>query len=411
MKKLQLLTVALLASGLSYAQHKKADPICISYTAYIDKEGDQGPGKYIDAYYQERFTDENGLRSDFNFNYDKLDQTQIRTIADAYVTYIQRVGKVMNYTDYFSMLPSNPGSLAIERGNSMLRAEQLGPYYFDPKGEQLTVRDGAIHQEGTWSIEDREVDYGTDTVYTENLETGEFEKAIVENTEGLYDHLCQLRFLEMWDYDYLRGRFNKEVKYLGLQKATFGEEGEFRGAVPFLTLATNVAKRGLSDPKALLKANVMTDVMVDRYACEDGISALARTSDAYNYIEPSQKYELILSLLEGVRNGNTPAVAMNDMVFSRQERRIGKEAFFDLYRMVDTFYTENLETGELEPQVIAYSVTLEDIIGFKFVEDWYFDTTRFIFYKKVKYVGLLEYHRNEEGELLGTKCRAFIKMN
>lgn len=411
MKNLVIVIALGLVPFVSFGQKKKPDPIVISYTTFVDKEGDMSSGKYADAYYLERFVVGDNERKDLTFNYDKLEESSIKKIVDAYITYIQRLGSVINYNDYFSMMPSNPGSVEITQGNSMLKANQLGNYYFDPQGEKVTYDGTTVNYNGDWLIKDGEVNLGRDTIYVEDLETGEFIEEPVMNTRGLYEFMSSLRFIETWNYDYLRGRFKKNVKYLGLMEAKFDETGEYKGSAPFLMFETNPSKRGISDSKLLLKENVMTDVLIDRNACDDGTAELTKTAVAYNYIEPTQKYELLLALFEGVRNGNNSVCKMEDMVFDRKETAITKDAFFAMYSEKETIYTEDIETGELYEEQIDYTVTLDEIIGFKFVEDWYFDTTRFIFFKKVKYVGLLEYAYDEMGTMIGSKCRGFIKMN
>lgn len=405
------LPALLLLAALPFATFaQKNNPICISYYQYVNKEKDLGPGKYKDAIYIEQFANDEGRRKDFNFNYDKLDESAIKKLTNGFVTHIKNEKEISNYVDVFSMFPESPGGLEITV-TSTKELSMLGAYYFDPQGYTLTYDGTSVNNDSTWFIKGDEINMGKDYIYVEDIETGEFEEQIVDNISNLYENILALRFVELWDYDALRGRFKKDVQYLGLDEAAFVEDYMYRGLRPLFMFKTYPSKRGLKDPTMLLGENVMNDVLFDRHMTEDGYCELANISTSFNYIEPTEKYKLLMGLLEGVRNGNHEVYETNAMLFDRKAVPMTKEAYFNSFKVQETILTEDFDTGELIESQIEYTVEMSDIIGLKFIEDWYFDANKFVFYKKVKYVGLLETAYSDDGSVIGTNCRGFLKIN
>jgi hypothetical protein len=388
---------------------QKSDPICISYYQYMNKEMDQSSGKYMDAVYLEQFANDENVRKDYNFNYDKLDEATVKKLTNGFVTHIQNEKTITNFVDFFSLIPESPGAMEITLA-STTALSMLGDYYHNPEGETLTYDGTSVNRDGLWFIKGDEINKGIDTIFVEDIETGDFTETAVENIENLYQYMVALRFIELWDYDVTRGRFKKNVEYLGLDEAAMTEEGDFKGLRPMFMFKTYPSKRGLKDPIMMLGKNIMNDVLFDRYATGDGYCGLQNISNSYNYIEPNEKYKLLMDLLEGVRNGNHPVYESSEMLFDRKEKPMTKAAYFKSFELSDKVFTEDIETGDLTEVTVNYNVELSDIIGLKFVEDWYFDPNKFVFCKRVKYIGLLENAFSEDGTLIGTECRGFLKM-
>lgn len=201
----------------------------------------------------------------------KLYPPEIAKISEAFVSHIQHVGSVTNYlTPLGEPIPSALGDIPVKKALEMKYQggyDRLGEYWIDYKGYEttLTNRSGVIFQGEDTLINDGVINHGVDTIYTEDLMTGEFIEKAGRNTADLNEVTAGLGFTETWKYYPKKGSFEKGVHLMALGEEVMDEmTGEYRGVRALMNLKTGKFRGKYLGPEGLIREDVQYTVVFSR---------------------------------------------------------------------------------------------------------------------------------------------------
>ena len=341
------------------------------------------------------------------------------------MSHVENMRSVKNYVGPLGTLPPTTlGEFTFKRALTEIdngNLEALGHMYFERKDyEIISWTNGEVYRDGKPLISDGKVHFGVDSIYTESLTDDELELVEIELVEKLEEAIAGVGFIEEWEYDKDKGQLNKDIKYLSLLNVKRDSwDGSVRGLQFLFTFPVGKFSKRFVSADGLIKKEVEYDVLFNRdfWVGEEGqvVFGMARTPFADGFIEASDRYAMLLDMIQGVKTGALSIYNYNPIDF--RSDRLSKAVNADFFKAAvvqDTVYMENLETGELEEEVVSYELTMEDVVGFRFYEDWYIDPDHFGMYKRVKGVVLLmENFDPVTGENRGTKPYVpyYIKLN
>lgn len=381
----------------------------------IMADGDDLPS--IDAPYQPRVS----------ACFTRLYQPEMKRYTEAFLSHVRTIRSVRSYDSSLGFpAPRSLGDDGFMRALELSTdpaIERIGGMYFAPtsKVNQITFDGTRITSSlWKWSIEDDQLMKGSDTVYTENVLTGMMDRVVIENKADLYASVSGAGFSELWMFDKNKGAFEKDVRFLSLLTKNLDPDSkEFRGQQFLLCFkAGKFNKRNIAEAR-LVRSNIETNVYFNRdfnIDCETFESeGLARTSDSYSYIEPTERYDLMTNILQAVQGGQVQVLHFDGIDFNEAKAPVlTREDFFKRLERTDTVYTEDLATGEMEVLVITMQYALSDVVGFRFFEDWYMDHDNMAMYKRVKGMVLLHEVKDENtGEVkgVGPINNCYLKLN
>lgn len=336
---------------------------------------------------------------------------ELKAYSGTFLTYIQNMRSVVNHVGPLGTLP--PESLGAYHPVKALRMidkgilQPVGRMYFNDRyKQQVTYREERIY------IDDKEVYYDgllikpKDSVYTEDLITGQMKLQVVEGNTDFYDEAIGAGFIEEWEYDKNKARFEKDIEYLQLMLPKFDAVyGDYRGMQTLFTFKTGDFKKRSLGEAIMVKRDVESYVLFNLgfSSAEDPmISAeLVKNAIGNGYIEPSERYELLLHIFQSVKEGQAAVYHYNPVDFKlNKAKKATPDAFFGALSAVDTVQTEDLHTGKMVNTVVSHEASMQDIVGIRFFEDWYMDEDNFSLYKRVKGIVLLKEARDTDTGLV-----------
>ncbi|GAB5538866.1 MAG: hypothetical protein Salg2KO_09690 [Salibacteraceae bacterium] len=344
----------------------------------------------------------------------KLYYPEMKKYSETFIKYIEQMRSVKNYIGPLGTgTPTSLGDLDFKTAIGKIKRgelEKIGNLYFDPAVFEAEVKyngNDIIDKTNHVHIVD-EVFLQKDTAYVEDLVTGEMKRVVVDLDQDGYKVMAGAGFIEEWEFDKSRGNFSKEIKYLSASKAVFDElNGDYRGLKPlFAFKAGKFNTRNIGELR-LVREDIEYNVLFNRdfnYAFESGeMDGMVLTSDAGGYIEPSARYQFIISIVDAVSSGLLKVYDYDGINFKlKKATPLTRDDFFDRMSMKETVYTEDLITGEMVKVEVETETQLSDIIGIRFFEDWYMDYANMSMYKRVKGLVLLTEKKDmETGEAKG----------
>lgn len=407
-----LLTVLISFSSIVSAQPDLTVGIPIHYTYYLAEveEGEQPQYQYIPG--------EAAIFTPFFF-------PELKKLSGSFIHYIEEMRSVTNHIGPLG--PPTPASLGSFRPDLALkwidngRLKRSGRMYIhDEYTSTLTFREDAVYQDGKLFFQDDQLKLGMDTIYTEDLQTGEMYPEVVNNDLDYYTEAVGAGFIEEWEYDKNKARFEKDIEYMQLFTPAYDElNGDYRGLKAIFNFKTGDFKKRFLDEEGLVKKDVESYVLFNlgfSSGQDPMISAeMAVDAMAHGYIEPSERYTLLLNIMRSVKEGQASVYEYDPIDFDLEKAaKATPSDYFDALMKKDTIYMEDLITEEMQPTVVEIAWELRDVVGIRFFEDWYIDPDHFGLYKRVKGIVLLMEHKDSlTGEVKGVKPYApyYIKLN
>lgn len=357
----------------------------------------------------------------------KLYYPEMKKYSETFIKYVEQMRSVKNYIGPLGTgTPTSLGDLDFKTAINKTRKgelEKIGNLYFDPAVFEATARfDGTqiVDETNDVLIRDGELITGPDTVYTENIKTGLMEPKIIMSEDDIYKKMCGAGFIEEWVFDKNKGSFEKDVKYLSVSKAVFDElNGDYRGLKPLFAFKAGTFNRRNIGELRLIREDIEYNVLFNRdfnFALEGGeMDGMVLTSDAGGYIEPSARYQFLISIVDAINTGQLKVYDYDGIKFKESKAELlSRDDFFNRLSKKDTVYTEDIFSGEMERVVIEFETELSDVIGIRFIEDWYMDYANMSIYKRVKGIVLLTEKKDPLTGLAkgsGPVNNTYIKMN
>ncbi len=357
----------------------------------------------------------------------KLYYPEMKKYSETFIKYVEQMRSVKNYIGPLGTgTPTSLGDLDFKTAIGKTKRgelEKIGNLYFDPAVFEATATfNGTQIQDKTNDvlIKDGELITGPDTVYRENIKTGQMEREIIMYEDDIYKKMCGAGFIEEWDFDKNKGSLEKDIRYLSVSKAVFDEiNGEYRGLKPlFAFKAGKFNSRNIGELR-LIREDIEYNVLFNRdfnFALEGGeMDGMVLTSDAGGYIEPSARYQFLISIVDAINSGQLKVYDYDGMKFKESKaEQLTRNDFFNRLSRKDTVYAENIYSGKMEQMVIEMETELSDIIGLRFFEDWYMDYANMSIYKRVKGIVLLTEKKDEMTGVIkgaGPVNNTYIKLN
>ncbi|MEQ9187651.1 MAG: hypothetical protein RLP15_07935 [Cryomorphaceae bacterium] len=341
----------------------------------------------------------------------RLYPPELNKVTEAFLAHIERQRIVESYTGPLGpAIPSSYGDIAMAsflEMRSVGSLARLGRYYIDLSvKEKIAQKEGGVYRDDQAFIVDGDILRGVDTVYTQDLATGEMYAETVELKSDFLENAVGLGFTELWSYDKKKAAFHKEVKYLSLDESVFYED-TYRGLRALFNFKTAKFNKKYLGSDGLVRKGMESTTLFDRdFRVDDEcyVEGMAKSPHAAGYIEPSDRIEMIMDIVEGVKSGQLTIYHYNfiDFDIAKAEKASVAE-FFEAQRLVDTVYVENLIDGTLEEVEVVEDLLLEDVVGFQFFEDWFIDADNFSMYKRVNGMVMLTLALDEIGEVKGIK--------
>jgi len=355
----------------------------------------------------------------------KLYPPEMRVISEGFLHYVKTIRSVKNYVSPLgTMPPTTIGDMTIEqamKGINNGNLERVGNMYFDKTKctDEISYSNGNILKNGKPLIENDELKLGFDSVYTENLNTGDMELVVTDLSASYFQEASTVQFIEEWEYDKMKGRFEKDIKYNGLMVNSYDTEtGEVRGYKSLFTFKAGKFNKKMLGRDGLIKENMEYNVLfnLDFNSDEDEFSyGMARTSFAHGYIEPTERYDLLYSLLADVKSGKLSVYHFDPLTFNPSRLKpASANEFLSAMHLTDTVMAEDLLTGKMTERVVHIDYTFSDVVGIHFIEDWFMDAENMAIYKRVKGIVLLREVKDEDTGLpKGVKAISpfYIKLN
>ncbi len=351
----------------------------------------------------------------------RLYPPELNKISEAFLAHIERQRVVESHNGplgptYPSSLGDWPmGKILNMRASGSL--EPFGRYFMDvSKTEKITQKDDGIYRDDEAFIVEGRIVRGFDTVYTQDLATGELVERVIELNTGFRESAAGLGFTELWSYDKKKASFHKEIKYLSLDEGVFYNE-TFRGLRSLLNFKTAKFNKKYLGTEGLIRKGMQSTEFFDRDFRIEGecfSEGMAKSPHAIGYIEPSDRITMIMNIIEGVNSGQLSIYHHNFIDFDpATAKKASVEEFFEAQSVSETVYYEDLETGEMVEEVVTNDLVLEEVIGFQFFEDWFIDSDNFSMYKRVNGMVMLKLALDETGEVRGVKAFTpfYIKFN
>ena len=413
MKNLQF-ALLLCLPIMAFSQKNTTPSVAISYNFLLLDDASLSKAKYE---YQP------GQSAAFT----KLYYPEMKKYSETFIKYVEQMRSVKNYIGPLGTgTPTSLGDLDFKTAIGKTRRgelEKIGNLFFDPavfeavakfNGTEIFDKTNGVR------IKEGELISGPDTVYTENLRTGEMEPKIIMSEDDVYKKMCGAGFIEEWNFDKNKGSLEKEIKYLSVSKAVFDQiSGDYRGLKPLFAFKAGQFNRRNIGELRLIRKDIEYNVLFNRdfnFALEGGeMDGMVLTSDAGGYIEPSARYQFLISIVDAINSGQLKVYDYDGIKFKESKAKLlTRDDFFNRLSKKDTVYAEDIFTGKMQEVVVETETELSDIIGLRFIEDWYMDYANMSMYKRVKGIVFL----TEKKDILtglakgaGPVNNTYIKMN
>jgi hypothetical protein len=350
---------------------------------------------------------------------------ELKKYSGAFLQHIEEMRSVTNHIGPLG--PPVPMSLGSFRPDKALKwidngnLKRMGRMYInDEYTSTLTLKEGVIYKDDKLFIQDDELKLGKDTIYTEDLQSGEMYPEVVENNLDFFANAVGAGFIEEWEYDRNKARFEKDIEYLQLYRPVYDQlNGDYRGLGAIFNFKTGDFKKRFLDEEGLVKKDVESYVLFNLGfpSTQDPMISSEMVVDpmGHGYIEPSERYTLLLNIFKSVKEGQASIYAYDPIDFDLDKAaKATPQDFFESLVRKDSIYMEDLLTGEMHLQIVSLEQELRDVVGIRFFEDWYIDPDHLGLFKRVNGIVLLQEHKDEvTGELKGVKPFApyYIKLN
>jgi hypothetical protein len=369
--------------------------------------------------YSEIYKDQGGSRENKTITYTKFYPDMMEQLLENFIKHIEVNKTVKNYDEntYYS------GIWKLNRGyikdlNDPNKYKKWGGYYLNLASNDMVWENGVArgkHQYGEISIGYEGTFYCDLVNQIQSWPPYDVFDTIICTPSGS-EFIAGMGFLEFWNFDAQKGTFTKDVQMLSLREFKLDNNtGELRGiSTPLIFKSTS----GI-DHTNLFKRNMKYDVFFDSWnlclpesnsGCEDLKNEMGAGMSTRNNIQPLIKQELLAGMMHAVQAGDL--IALDAWAYDEKEEKIlSMEEVYNCMNQYDTtqiLYPYPPYEG-LDTVFVTY-LGLDEIVGIRFIEDWYFEPTTFNFYKKVKAFGLLSaVYSNYTGELMGYKTMFYLK--
>lgn len=248
-----------------------------------------------------------------NRAYTFFDSAKIAYLAEKYVDMIFNTKDTLKNSNEY---------LYIDANNSVYSIISIGRQEEEPSVESISVADTVIYVgERPYMNRQGMTGYNFDTVYVENVETGEAEEAVKLYFDfDLKKQLCGFCFSETWNYDKTNNTFLKKINeiipYTYYYRDNYSEgdpELQFRRISVYRKQRSDIASE-------LLYKDMTYDVMVINEASPEDPFI-----DDYYYGKPGPDFcnRFVIDLLADVRSGKIKAYP----IVSDTANRAGKINF------------------------------------------------------------------------------------
>lgn len=376
----RLILIALFAPLLAVAQNNPS--VAISYNFLLLDDPSLADVEYV-------------YRPGQSAAFTKLYYPEMKKYSETFIKYIEQMRMVKNYIGPLGTgTPTSLGDLDFKTAIGKIKRgelEKIGNLYFDPAVFEAEVKyNGSEIVDKTNGVYIKDDEFVVkDTVYTEDLITGDMKRQIVDLNEDIYKIMAGAGFIEEWSFDKSRGDLSKEIKYLSASRPVFdSQNGDYRGLKPmFAFKAGKFNTRNIGELR-LVRESIEYNVLFNRdfsSAFEGGeMDGMVLTSDAAGYIEPSARYQFLISVVDAINSGILKVYDYDGLSFKESKAKaITRDEFFKRLNSIETVYTEDLYTGDFKPVKVQVQTNLSDVIGIRFFEDWYMDYANMSMYKRV----------------------------
>jgi len=402
-----LFIILALSPFFAQAQSTAAPTVAISYNFLLLDDPSLSEAKYV-------------YRPGQSAAFTKLYYPEMKKYSETFIKYVEQMRSVKNYIGPLGTgTPTSLGDLDFKTAIKKTKngeLEKIGNLYFDPAvfeatasfdGKKIIDKTNGVH------IEDDELISGPDTVYRENLQSGEMEQEILMFEDDVYKKMCGAGFIEEWNFDKNKGGFEKEVKYLSVSEAVFDQQnGDYRGLKPIFAFKAGQFNRRNIGELRLIREDIEYNVLFNRdfnFALEGGeMDGMVLTSDAGGYIEPSARYQFLISIVDAINTGQLKVYDYDGLKFKESKAKaLTRDDFFKRLNRTDTVYLEDIYSGKMVQTEVKMKTELSDVIGIRFFEDWYMDYANMSIYKRVKGIVLL----TEKKDLMTGLARGAAPVN
>ena len=364
-------------------------------------------------------TDQCGLNWGGAFTPDRFYPPEMKKLLKAFEGKLEHGGLVKNHLGPLGA--PTPMSLATMRADEALEAQDNVEWKSFGSGNYLInlgnysakylYKEGAVYEGQDTFLFDGKIYAGVDTVYAQDLQTGEMMMNPVQRKIDLAEDFAGMTFTETWKYDDKKGSFEKGIHLLSLNVIVYDAlTGEFRGLREEMNFESGKFRGKYEGVDGLVKEDIESVVLFSRGLFEDcntdcSSANVLSDPDAAYFMETSQRVGLITDLMRGVTESKLQVVKFDPVNFKLKEaQKVDVKTYFSSMTTRDTVYTENLETGEMEQHIVSIDKMMSEVIGISFFEDWYVDEETLGFKKKVKGILLLTpYYDGTTGEVIGIK--------
>lgn len=359
-----------------------------------------------------------------SFCFTPLYPPEMKIITNGFLTYVDKMRTVNNHVgplgqESLSALGDyGPAEALTLRSSGGL--EKIGHLYLNRTIQHpVSVAEGRIDAVN-FEIIDGEYIMEADTNYTEDLRTGEMIMVIVENKEDVYEVMNGAGFTEEWTFDQTKGIFEKSIKYITLDKSVADpSDGAYRGQqVQLAFKCGKFSKKNISESR-LVKKDIEYTVLFNKdfKAPEEFgyYEGMAQNAQGRGYIESTVRNQLLISMFQAINDGQLAAMHFDGINFNPTKAKpMSKDDFFKRLTVKDTNYVEDIVKKEMFPVIVTIKTEISDVVGFRFLEDWYMDYENMCMYKRVKSIVMLKEKIDEHtGEAEGVTPinGSMIKLN
>jgi hypothetical protein len=270
------------------------------------------------------------------------------------------------------------------------------------RGYPILVNDKIYAENDVLSVNE----YGDFSVDTDGNEIYTTESYLL----NIYDRIMQVKFNETWNIDN-KGKFSKTLHYYALVHP-FERDGMVLGLNKLPNALNNPLPK--VNPKSLFQT-FEYDVLFKEIENESVAQELITFPSYYHYLYPLDKLNFLKPLFEGVRAGMIDIYSIDKFDDKGNPIKIieNKLNYLITREMIPEI---EMETGDLSIDSDGNEIYVEisspyttfDVVGFRFLEDWYLDEKTNTFAKSVKYYAPI-FRIMRDGILVGKTPLFWIK--
>jgi len=225
-----------------------------------------------------------------------------------------------------------------------------------------------------------------------------------ENVRSLDFALKQssgLAFTETWQYS--DGNFIKNVIHAGLLRDMI-RNGDLLGMQNFILFEcfANGTREGVDYD--VFAEDVVYDVLFNSgESAPERMQELLYATDANGYISAADKFEIMSAIFADLDKGKIKVHTYDQKLAAQIGSEVGPEQFIEGFNHFEETYVEDSETGEKLMTQTVEPILLKDVVGFRFIEDWYLPSAGFGIQKQVKGLTFLVKTLDDQGNIIGTE--------